>query len=142
MKKNTYQTKGRLELIGFLSAHPDRQFTADELCMAVNEDASVGKSSVYRLLTRLCEEGVARRFRSESSGRNVYQYIGEHCDCSRHFHEKCTSCGKIQHLDCNGSSAFAEHLLKEHGFAIDCGRSILYGVCSDCRRREEMTHRA
>lgn len=140
MKKKTYQTKGRDELILFLSQNPDRQFTADELCKAVNGNAQSGKSSVYRRLSKLCEENIVKKFRNDSLEMNIYQYIGDHCDCGKHFHEKCTSCGKIQHLECSDSLSFAAHLLKEHGFAIDCGQSILYGLCADCQRKEGVSH--
>ncbi len=133
MKKKTYRTKGKDELIAYLAAHPDCQFTTEELCIAVNGDASCGKSSIYRRLTQLCEEQTVRKFRSDDRDVNVYQYVGAHCDCSRHFHEKCTACGKIQHLDCSDSVAFALHLLQEHGFEIDCGQTILYGLCANCR---------
>ncbi len=142
MKKKTYHTKGRDGLIEFLSTHPDRQFTSEELCLAVNGDAQKGKSSIYRRLSMLCEEQVVRKFHSDEQGVNVYQYVGEQCDCSHHFHEKCTSCGKILHLDCADSVAFTLHLLREHGFEIDCGQSILYGRCADCRGDGEVTERA
>lgn len=137
MKKKTYRTKGKDTLIGYLAAHPDRQFTTEELCIAVNGDANSGKSSIYRRLTQLCDEQIVRKFREDTRDINVYQYIGAHCDCSQHFHEKCTSCGKLHHLNCSDSVAFAMHLLQEHGFAIDCGQSILYGLCADCRTKKE-----
>jgi Fur family ferric uptake transcriptional regulator len=134
MKKQTYNTESRQALVEFLSRNPDRQFTTEELCLAVNGDAARGKSSIYRHLTGLCRDDVVRKFQSEARKCSVYQYVGEHCDCGKHFHEKCLRCGKLSHLDCTDSIAFAAHLLQEHGFAVDCGQSILYGVCADCRK--------
>ncbi|MBO5295861.1 MAG: transcriptional repressor [Clostridia bacterium] len=136
MKKKSYRTDGRGALIEFLSRNPDRQFTAEELCFAINGNESEGKSSVYRHLTYLCADETVRKFRNEDLNRSVYQYVGKNCDCSRHFHQKCTHCGRICHLDCSDSLDFAAHLLKEHGFLVDCGQSILYGVCADCRTAE------
>jgi len=135
MKKQQYKTAGKRALVSFLASHPDRQFTADEVYAAVSADASVGKSSVYRQLSLLCEEESVRRFRSDARGRNVYQYVGTGCDCRDHFHEKCTMCGRVVHLDCDATAEFVAHLSLEHGFAVDCGRTILYGVCADCRER-------
>lgn len=134
MKKRSYQTRGRRELMEFLSQNPDRQFTTDELCRAVRGEGEAAKSSVYRLLSKLCEEGAVRKFRHGEEKRSVYQFVGTSCDCGSHFHQKCTLCGRICHLDCHGSEEFASHLLKEHGFAVDCGQSILYGVCADCQK--------
>ncbi|MBQ8310376.1 MAG: transcriptional repressor [Clostridia bacterium] len=140
MKRNEYRTAGRGAISGFFEAHPDCQFTADELYAAVSEVASVGKSSVYRHLSELCDKDVVRKFRSEERGCNVYQYVGTGCDCRDHFHEKCTVCGKIRHLDCHMTTDFALHLLREHGFSVNCGQSILYGVCADCRERGGASH--
>lgn len=134
MEKKSYDTAGRRKLLSFFAENPDRQFTTEEICVLVNGDAERGKSSVYRRLMRLCEEDVLRKFRSEERNCSVYQYVGEGCDCRSHFHGKCTVCGELCHLDCHDSMAFAEHLMKEHGFMIDCGQSILYGVCAECRR--------
>lgn len=130
MTKKPYLTAGRQKLLSFLESNPDRQFTTDELCAASGETA---RSSVYRRLSELCERGVIRKFHSEARNCSVYQYVGSHCDCSTHLHEKCVLCGKIEHLDCHDSESFIAHLLAEHGFAVDCGQTILYGVCAACR---------
>ena len=137
MKKNIYRTGGRDSLISFFSQNPDRQFTTEALCLAINGDAERGKSSVYRHLSELCEDDIVRKFRDEEQNCNVYQYVGKSCDCGKHFHEKCLSCGKLRHLECDDSIEFAAHLLKVHGFAVDCGQSILYGLCAECRERKE-----
>lgn len=133
MPRQTYHTVGKEALSEFLRRHPDCQFSAEELCQAINGTATTGKSSVYRQLTFLCERDVVRRFRSEERNCNVYQYVGDGCDCGLHFHAKCTVCGSISHLDCAESTAFAAHLLEEHGFSVNCGQSVLYGLCAACR---------
>ncbi len=133
MKKGQYQTAGRRALVAFLASHPDRQFSADELYDAISRETAVGKSSVYRQLSVLCREESVRRFRSDARGCNVYQYVGTGCDCREHFHEKCTECGRVVHLDCHATAEFVSHLAGEHGFSVDCGRTILYGVCAECR---------
>ncbi len=137
--KQTYHKHMRASLLDYLALHPDRQFTADELCAVLNGSADRGKSSVYRHISALCRDGVLQKFRNEKADRNVYQYVGEHCDCGSHFHEKCLRCGSLRHIDCDDSLAFARHLLTEHGFSVNCGQSILYGVCAACRARGEHT---
>lgn len=133
MKRTHYQTAGRVALTRFLEMNPDRQFTADELYDALQgTHTDIGKSSVYRLLGELCYMETVRKFRSAERQCNVYQYIGASCDCRDHFHVKCTKCGQIRHLDCNATLDFARHLLSDHGFSVDCGRSMLYGVCAVC----------
>ena len=133
MQKKSYNTAGRAALIDFLSSHPDEQFTAEQLCKAIYGDENSRKSSIYRQLTQLCNTHSVQKFRSESSPCDVFQYVGEGCDCDEHFHEKCIRCGKVEHLDCHASAEFFQHLLKEHGFEVLCGRSVLYGLCANCR---------
>ena len=135
MQKNYYHTAGRDALIAFLQKNPDRQFTVEELYAQLSERVSVGKSSLYRHLSELCEAEIVRKFHSKERDSNLYQYVGDECDCKHHFHQKCTVCGRINHLDCHASADFAEHLMREHGFAVDCGQSVLYGVCAECNKK-------
>ena len=137
MSKKVYKTEGRQRLMGFFEAHPDCQFTVEELCVSLNGDAQSGRSSLYRQLGELCREDVLRVFRSEDKKCSVYQYVGSGCDCREHFHAKCVKCGKIEHLHCGDSSEFARHLMDGHGFRIDCGQSVLYGVCARCNEGGE-----
>lgn len=136
MKRKPYATVGRAKLLAFFRENPDRQFTTEELCLAVN-GSEAGKSTVYRHLTELCGDSVVRKFRSPERLCSVYQYVGSGCDCDLHFHAKCVRCGRIEHLDCNDSAEFVLHLKDEHGFAVNCGQSVLYGLCSACREKEE-----
>lgn len=130
--RKIYKTDGRQKLMDFLEQNPDRQFTVEELCLTLNGDAESGRSSLYRRLGELCRRDVLRVFRDEERKCNVYQYVGICCDCREHFHAKCVRCGKIEHLHCGDSSEFAKHLMDDHGFRIDCGQSMLYGVCAAC----------
>lgn len=136
MKKN-YNTSGRSALLSFFKAHPDRQFTAEELCRQVHGDESTGKSSVYRHLTALCREETVRRFQNEEKRCSVYQYVGRDCDCEHRFHQQCIVCGSITHLDSRETEHLSRHLLQQHGFEVLCGRSVLYGLCAQCRKQRK-----
>ncbi|MBE6601695.1 MAG: transcriptional repressor [Ruminococcaceae bacterium] len=138
MKKTVYLTDGKRALCDFLAKNPDRQFTTEELCLALHGN-NQKRSSVYRHLSELCADNILRKFRNEEQNCAVYQYVGTGCDCGSHFHAKCLRCGAIHHLACNDSLTFAKHLQAEHGFSVDCGQSILYGVCQNCRRHAEGT---
>ena len=137
MRKTRYKTAGREALLSFLRRNPDRQFTVDELYREVSEQNVIGKSSLYRHLSELCHCEVLRKFHGSEGKGTLYQYIGADCDCKDHFHQKCTVCGRVSHLDCFASAEFAEHMLRDHGFLINCGRSVLYGVCAACMHKGE-----
>lgn len=136
----TYKTEGRQRLLSFLLDHPDRQYTVDEIRQALNERGesagdtarkTAGKSSLYRQLSELCEDGTVRKFRTDTQSSFVYQLIG-HTDCQHHFHLKCIRCGRLVHLECSLSEELLEHIRTDHRFRVDSGRSILYGCCEDC----------
>ncbi len=132
----TYKTPGRERLLTYFNTHPDRQFTAEELVEALSREAGgpVGKSSLYRHLSELCADGVLRKYRDEHQSAFVYQYVA--CgDCSRHFHLKCLHCGRLVHLECDVSDHLLTHILSDHAFAVDSGRSILYGTCRACEKK-------
>ena len=135
MSKKSYLNDGKQALCSFVAENPDRQFTTEELCLALHGNTEK-QSSVYRHLSQLCDSDVLRKFRSAERNCAVYQYVGKGCDCGSHFHAKCLQCGTIHHLACGDSHSFASHLESEHGFAVDCGQSILYGLCASCRAKK------
>ncbi len=135
----TYKTAGRQKLLDFLESHPDRQFLVDELSEELNrrigESHKSSKSSLYRHLSELCDEGTVRKYRSDTQSAYVYQYVGRG-DCCHHFHLKCVSCGALVHLECAVSEELLDHIRSDHGFRVDSGRSILYGMCETCAAAE------
>ena len=72
------------------------------------------------------------KYVAENGTRAVYQYVGERRHCEDHLHLQCTKCGCIIHLDCRFMDEIAEHVLREHGFSIQCRNSIIYGLCEKC----------
>lgn len=136
MRRSTYNTAGKKALVRFLSMRADRQFTVEELFLALAaEDICIGKSSLYRLLEKLCAEGVVRKFKHEQSDASLFQYIGSDAECAHHLHLKCSECGKLVHLHCDMSVELVEHIFHDHGFSIDRKRSVLYGICRDCEKK-------
>lgn len=127
--KASYNTKQRSAVLSFFEDNAERQFTIDELIEALGEDAP-GKSTVYRLVKKLEEEGAVRRFTREGTSKSVYQLAGTHC-CSEHLHIKCVDCGLLIHLDHDAQ----DELTKSTGFVIDDSLSMLYGRCAACARR-------
>lgn len=125
-----YETKGKRKILSLLAEHPDRQMTAEDIFIALGNDAP-GQSSVYRILSSLSSTGQVRRERREGGEGYFYQFA-ENLGCDKHFHLKCSKCGKTVHLKCAISDELVEHIFKKHGFIIDSGRSVLYGRCVGC----------
>ncbi|MCQ2436626.1 MAG: transcriptional repressor [Clostridia bacterium] len=129
-----YNTNGKQMILDMMAKSPDELYTAEMICSSLGENAP-GQSTGYRLLSSLCECGSIKKFRDDGEGF-VYGYVGDR-DCKNHFHIKCTECGRIIHLECVMGHELANHIEEHHGFKIDIGRSIMYGVCSDCQNKKE-----
>ena len=134
MEKKHYNTAGREKLIAFL-----RENTADTpknaegiyAALAARGDAP-GYSSVYRLLSQLVSEGQVRRLRAPAPAKGyLFQYVDAHA-CHAHFHLHCLSCGAVTHMECDCGEEIFAHLLREHGFTTDLGRTVFYGCCAKC----------
>ena len=128
----SYDTKAKSALSEFLRKNADRQFTAEELADIMSKSA--GKSTVYRLLARLCDEGEIRRLPREGERGSYYQAIPDET-CLGHLHLKCPKCGLLVHLEDAESRRIAAIAL-ENGFAIDTKLTMLYGLCAACRGAE------
>lgn len=132
--RGTYQTRQRRAVLEFLSRHGERQFTVDELLTAMGDDAP-GRSTAYRLLERLAEEGAVRRFLPEGSHTAAFQATTTG-RCDAHLHLKCTGCGRLIHLDDALTDAVQAQLLRCADFAVDDSRTTIFGVCAACRAGE------
>ena len=53
--------------------------------------------------------------------------------CHYHFHLKCLRCGQLIHMDCRLMKEMQKHIETDHGFLVDSGKSVLYGLCPKCR---------
>lgn len=136
MRNATYNTAGKKALIEYLSQNAHRQFTVDELYAELcTAGASVGKSSLYRLLERLVADGAVRKFKESELASAAFQYVGNDKECEKHLHLKCADCGCLVHLECQSSIELLAHIYEEHGFFIDSKKSVLYGKCKDCQNR-------
>ena len=130
---DSYNTQSRTRILEYLRGNSDRTVNVNDirrhLALQGNE---VNITTIYRYLDKLTSDGVVMKYVAENGTRAVYQYVGETKHCEDHLHRQCTKCGNIIHLDCHFMDEIAEHVLKEHGFRIQCRNSIIYGLCSNC----------
>ena len=84
-----YKTEQKKLLLEFLEKNQDSSYTIDEITDELKaRGASVGKSTVYRLMTKLVEEKRVRRQLSETSRKSIYRIvIDDHCH--NHLHLQC-----------------------------------------------------
>ena len=129
--KNSYHTKQQETVLNFFKENKENQFTADEAAKLL-ENKNVGKSSVYRIVSKLCENGVLKRFLGGKGKGAKYQFVGECGSCEEHFHLKCLKCGKLVHLE-NELSDTVLSLMQAHDFEVSEELTMLVGKCSNCK---------
>ncbi len=111
-----YKTRQSAEILSLLAQNRERHLTAEEIYFSLkNKGETVGQSTVYRQLERLFSEGKVRKF-AGADGR------GACC---------------LLHAECGFLNTLSEHIQKEHGFTVDNGRTVFYGLCADCAEKGE-----
>ena len=131
--RKNYHTRQQEAVAEFFRLNPDVCVTADDIYLYfMKENSKIGKATIYRCLDKLMENGEIKKYLSDSGECAMYQLIDAANGCNRHFHLKCTSCGKIIHLDCGFMNEFEQHISEHHGFRVDNARTVIYGTCEEC----------
>ena len=130
MPKVKYKTRQRDEILKYFMANGDKCLSAREVCAAV----TAGEATVFRALASLTEDGLLKKFCGESGECSYYQLNSCRED---HIHLKCEKCGRLIHMDCDFMNSIAEHFKNDHGFMLDCGKTVIYGMCSDCAEKKD-----
>ncbi len=134
--RTTYHTRQQKEILGYLRSTPGQHHTVAQIRDYFSQCGQpIGTTTIYRQLERFVEEGAVRKYMLETGDSACYEYEEKAASCSSHFHCKCEKCGRLIHLDCDELQEIRNHLLKEHGFAWNSGRTVFYGVCSQCRMK-------
>lgn len=133
MSDNSYKTKQRDEIVEFFNSHRGKCYTAKDLIKS--GEVSSGEATVYRTLSKLAGQGILKRF---TDGDAACYQLNESEECSRHFHLKCESCGKLIHMDCDFMADMSRHIEQSHSFFVDIGKTVIYGLCGECKERENV----
>lgn len=133
-----YKTKQREMILDYMIKNKDIHVTAD---MIINyfklHGTPIGKTTVYRNLDKLVAENVVRKFTIEDGVSACYQYAPDGSRCREHYHFKCSECGKLFHVHCDFMNEISEHVYKEHKFVIDSSKTVFYGMCEECGKKEK-----
>ena len=130
-----YNTEQKKMLTDFLRKNRERSYTIEEIAKELRELYGVsapGKSTVYRLIPHLVEEGQVSRLPKGKGRSFVYQCL-ERDRCHGHLHMRCMSCGRLIHLDDNLSQELLFKVRELCGFSVNEKNSVLLGNCLSCR---------
>ena len=132
--KKTYRTHAQEELLNYLKAVPGQHHTAAEIKdHFAAQNKAIGTATIYRQLERFVEDGSIRKY-ILGPGESACYAFDEDRQTSLHFHCRCDVCGRLIHLDCKELQQMQAHLLEDHGFMWNTGKTVFYGICDQCRR--------
>ncbi len=129
-----YKTRQKEILLSYLSETSESPQSVDDIVRALQaKGESLGKSTVYRLVKKLCDEGELKCFAEDK--RFLYQLVNGEA-CHHHLHLKCTTCGRLLHMDHEQSERLIENIYGENGFAVSEEDTTLFGCCGDCAKKK------
>ncbi|MCE5182927.1 MAG: Peroxide operon regulator [Synergistaceae bacterium] len=137
MTEVRYNTNQRKLILAVIERNSDRHITADDVHLAlIHEGHPVGKATIYRHFERLEKEGFLIKYSSVDGASACYQYAEPSGKESLHYHMKCERCGKLFHLDCSFLDQISAHFSEHHKFDLNRFKTVFYGICSECRKKD------
>lgn len=132
MNSKGYNTKPRAIILDILQSSREKHLTAEGILdlLKVNQ-TPVGRATLYRYLDHLVQTGEVKKYFIGEGVSACYQYDDEDED-SRHYHLRCSQCGKLFHAKIKNVDKFKETIKNECGFLVDLPRTIVYGICEEC----------
>ncbi|MCL2153016.1 MAG: transcriptional repressor [Oscillospiraceae bacterium] len=132
-RPTTYNTKQREAIVNYIISLEGAHVTAAQIVKHFgNEAVSIGRTTVYRYLDKMTENGELQRYTTDGISGACYQYIKQRENCQDHLHLKCEGCGKLQHLECNAMGDIKRHVFYSHFFEVNSMKTVLYGMCDNC----------
>ncbi|MBQ8951682.1 MAG: transcriptional repressor [Eubacterium sp.] len=133
--KNPYKTKAREYIVTYLQNNSGKRFTAREIYNYLRDEVEgINRTTVYRNLDRLCEQGELVRYKEPNQDAWYYQFSDEHKHCDKHIHAQCSECGKIFHLENEFVEEFEEKIHKIYGLDINASKTMIVGKCDECNK--------
>ncbi len=118
--RNTRQKQIVRSVFEKMLNHP----TADMVCAEVAKvDPTIGRATVYRLLTSYVKEGTAIKV-PVHDGADRFDIT-----VTPHDHAKCLQCGKVLDVTVEGE---LPRVKEDNGFLVRGGAVLYYGVCREC----------
>ena len=124
----TYHTRQKEAILALLTDSRGEALSASELLARLTRSgSSIGRTTVYRLLSQLVDDGVVRAWRDASRGITLYELSV--ITCERIFHLHCQALAALQ-------ASVHDHLDASHGFLLDPVAPQFTGLCPECRAKE------
>ncbi len=129
--RKQYNTRQREVILDFLKQNEDLSLTVEAITNELK--GQVGQTTVYRYLEKLANEKIVLKYDKPDGKCTYYKYYKPQSDAVKGCHLLCTECGKITALSCHFIFELDAHIRSQHQFNLDGTKTILYGVCGQCK---------
>jgi Fe2+ or Zn2+ uptake regulation protein len=121
-KRNTAQKKAIFSSLSSRTDHPSATRLYEDL---KEQDPSLSKATVYRVLKNAADEGEVLRLHVGAEDR----FDG---DIRDHMHLICTHCNAV--LDAPFPTMALSEATRDSGFQVEARHVTVYGVCPQCQK--------
>ena len=132
-EKSLYHTRQRSALLEYLQKSRTGWFSSRDIIDEPSLD--LGEATVYRMLSKLTDEGVLEKKAAENGRGSLYRFSGT-ADCHGHMHLRCLVCDNTFCLHSEELERAEQDIGSKLGFSVDESKTTLYGVCSSCKHAE------
>lgn len=135
MKEKAYQTKKRNEILKFIENNKDKHINAIDINNYLESlGERVNKSTIYRYLKVLVDEGKIRKYVIDEKEGACFQSEHKSDVCKHILHLKCTTCNEVFHIDADDYEILINTINNKTGFIVDNTKTVLYGKCNKCMK--------
>lgn len=134
LKDNGLKVTGpRLKILDLFERHYDEHLSAEDVYrILLDEGVEIGVATIYRVLTQFEQADILVRHHFET-GKAVYELNkGTH-----HDHLVCVKCGMVTEFHSSEIEALQEKIADDNGYRIVDHAMYMYGICSNCQRKEK-----
>ncbi|MDO4693317.1 MAG: ferric iron uptake transcriptional regulator [Eikenella sp.] len=126
-------TGPRLKILDLFETYPEEHLSAEDVYrLLLEEKIEIGVATIYRVLTQFEQAGILLRHHFET-GKAVYELnTGGH-----HDHIVCIKCGKVTEFHNETIEKLQDQIAEENGYRIVDHALYMYGVCTDCQKKEK-----
>lgn len=131
MSQKSYNTEQKRIIDEYIRKNDD--FSCEDILnYLIKNNLKVSMPTVYRYIAKLSNENVLLSV--HMGGKKIYRKNNQNLGYAT---LRCKICGKCEILNCTDLEHFSKHLFKHHNFSLDISNLVLYGVCSDCNKKNQ-----
>ncbi len=134
MKKER-KTEQKEILVKYLKENANEHLTIQKIHGDLQDE--IGLTTIYRIINSLIEKGIVTKIPLENKQGCCYRYNSKSEQCHNHYHLICEKCNNLVHFESDEIKKISKQAEENEEFQIDNDRIVFYGVCKNCKNKEE-----